>query len=172
MKFNLTGRCCSAYITHVPPLPEETDPQLHLRPPGVLSAIRYLGGLVERKGSTRPANTKLLEHLVTLLNDHLHLEGEVIRLAGIVRRSNKLEKEKWSYLYPFGQPKREEAEVAEPKPWDARVGKRYYTCVQCHKIKPYFDRDADSYDSNYGNQIVSVDGKPYCKDCLKEATKS
>ncbi len=34
MKFNLTGRCCSAYITHVPPLPEETDPQLHLRPPG------------------------------------------------------------------------------------------------------------------------------------------
>jgi hypothetical protein len=134
-------------------LPEETD--THFRPAGVLQAIRYLGGVVTGKSAKRDA--KLLEQLTVLLNDHLRLEGEVIRLAGIVRRTNKLEREKWETVYPFGVPKSETSIAKSPNPWDQNVPK-YQICIRCRGVLEVSSTD-------FRNEVVSIDGKPYCKPC-------
>jgi len=136
-------------------LPEETD--THLRPAGVLHAIRYLGGIVTGRSAKRDA--KLMEYLAVLLNDHLRLEGEVIRLSGIVQRSNKLEREKWTALYPFGTPKTA-IDATALKPWDD-YAEKYFTCEKCHCIQLYSTTE-------YKSRIVSVDGKPFCKGCLRK----
>jgi len=140
-------------------LPEETDH--HFRSPDVLRSIRYLGGLVCRtRTAPKGKMAAIMEPLVIMLNDHLRLEGEVIRLAGIVRRHNKLEREKWSSVFPFGE--RPKPETAKSEAWNRNLSSRsiYMTCEKCRKVKQIAPEE-------YRTEIVSVDGKPYCKDCLR-----
>jgi hypothetical protein len=92
--------------------------------------------------------------------------GEVIRLAGIVWRTNKLERDKWTSLYPFGAPKDVNKVKNVPKPWDDEV-KQYMTCTGCKGVFRFVASGLSDYD----NRIVSIDGKPYCLDCRNKMTK-
>ena len=135
--------------------PEDCDSML--RHPELKHAWDFLHEL-RRKTKDK----KLVQNLSTLLEDHLRLEGEVSRLSGIVRNENKMRRErqdKW-WLIPEKQETKTDNQKP-PKPWD-EYAERYFRCSECKGIKRFVEHEATF------NQIVSVDGKPMCYECLRK----